>query len=1131
MKTKILPFRLWIMMFLIGMLSISRLNAQLTVDTTGTFDPPLSNIHIVYAEVIYNLVDGTNIDCGFALSAMELSDWGHYATNIAFYEAGLAVRNQAVNGFVRTNVINVVPGQLIKLWIVINVPAQTYRAYAQTGDMTEPLIIYDGDATFRNTDVGSGLNRWTAFHNRANNNHYLTVNTVTLETNSDPTLKSLTSSVGALEPVFSPDILDYNLDVPFGTTSIQLNADPNGMGAVVNMFDGLGNPISGGLVSFSGDGVDVEIIVTALDGTQLSYYVAIFVGEGKSDARLKDIEVSVSALDPLFDPDKTAYTLVVPVGTTSVNITGVPFYDQATVTGGGTVNLSGGAGTASLVVTSADGSATNTYTVSVVEADGNNYALSLPGANGNNSNVKLTGLELSAFPYTIEMWFKPEGTQPYNAGLLYHRPHNIGIEYVSEWQTPRDRVRFMTGVPDNYGTTSDLITPDVWHHVAAILTDRTRTVYLDGVLSNTEAIESPVLDYSIPDLYLGWDNGLNSRAFKGLIDEVRIWSDSLTAEELKANQLAVLTGDEPNLMGYWNFDLNASSVAIDLSGGKLHGPITGGTYVPSFSRLNLDLDTLYVEGFKMKPGFMPKRTDYYITLPIGTGTITINATADDGTATVTGTGSKSVTEPYGVFTVTVTSAGGEESNDYTIHYVVETDLTLKNSYTFADGTAKDVVGGSDGDVRGGAITEGVFTSSAEGDYIVLPGEEIGLNRFPSVTLEAYVYTGVNDSYTMLAYFGGLQSSNSLWMQLTRPDDQSRFELNTNGAMTNVNGLEPAPMENHHYVGVATNDSLYWYIDGMLVNKVATQENNIIASINPANAWLCYGGWNDPTWLGSLYEFNIYSGAMNAQTVAMRSVNFPFDDATTDATLSDLRVDGTTIDNFASYRLAYEVLLETGTVDVPAVEATEKVAGASAEVTDAEGIPGVTTILVTAADGETTNTYTVNFVLAVSNDATLSDLAVDGTTVEGFAPGTFTYNVVLPYGTITVPTVTATAAHANAAVEITNAPTLPGATTVRVTAEDGVTTLTYTINFSVEVSVPTAGKSEIKVYPTVSGGYFTVRTDGDPVTITVYNLAGVPVSKTVTHDAETVVTTPGPGLYILRVEGRDSVETFRIIHAK
>ena len=312
--------------------------------------------------------------------------------------------------------------------------------------------------------------------------------------------------------------------------------------------------------------------------------------------------------------------------------------------------------------------------------------------------------------------------------------------------------------------------------------------------------------------------------------------------------------------------------------------------------------------------------------------MTIHATADDPATTVTGSGTVNITEPNGELSVTVTSAGGEESKEYVIHYVVDTELTLKHSYTFADGTAEDVVGDADGDIRGGAITDGVFTSSAEGDYILLPGGEIELNKYPSITLEAYVNTGVNDSYTMLAYFGGLQSSNSIWMQLTRTDDASRFELNTFGAMSYALGLEPGPVENHHYVGVATNDTLYWYIDGLLAGRSATLENTVIAGIDTSNAWLCFGGWNDPTWIGSLFEFNIYSGAMDAQTVAMRSVSYPIEDGTQDATLSALKVDGDTIDNFAPYRLEYEVILATGATDIPLVEATTTKASATAVVT-------------------------------------------------------------------------------------------------------------------------------------------------------------------------------------------------------
>lgn len=81
---------------------------------------------------------------------------------------------------------------------------------------------------------------------------------------------------------------------------------------------------------------------------------------------------------------------------------------------------------------------------------------------------------------------------------------------------------------------------------------------------------------------------------------------------------------------------------------------------------------------------------------------------------------------------------------------------------------------------------------------------------------------------------------------------------------------------------------------------------------------------------------------------------------TDATLSDLQVDGETIDGFAPSTLSYDVVLPAGTVDVPAVTATTTVEGAEAVVNDAASLPGTTEVVVTATDGETQQTYSVNF---------------------------------------------------------------------------------------------------------------------------------------------------------------------------
>nr|NQU88923.1 Ig-like domain-containing protein [Bacteroidota bacterium] len=92
--------------------------------------------------------------------------------------------------------------------------------------------------------------------------------------------------------------------------------------------------------------------------------------------------------------------------------------------------------------------------------------------------------------------------------------------------------------------------------------------------------------------------------------------------------------------------------------------------------------------------------------------------------------------------------------------------------------------------------------------------------------------------------------------------------------------------------------------------------------------------------------------------------------------------------------------------------------------------------------------------APGSDATLSDLQVDGSTVPGFSPTVLSYDVGLPYGTTTVPTVTAVTNDPGASYLINNAVSLPGTTQVIVTAENGTTTLTYNVHFSIDSPEPT-----------------------------------------------------------------------------
>jgi hypothetical protein len=87
--------------------------------------------------------------------------------------------------------------------------------------------------------------------------------------------------------------------------------------------------------------------------------------------------------------------------------------------------------------------------------------------------------------------------------------------------------------------------------------------------------------------------------------------------------------------------------------------------------------------------------------------------------------------------------------------------------------------------------------------------------------------------------------------------------------------------------------------------------------------------------------------------------------------------------------------------------------------------------------------------STSSDATLSNLSVsDGTLSPTFAAGILSYTDTLSTGSTNVPTITATTNDANATDTITNASALSGTSTILVTAQDGTTTETYTIDFTV-----------------------------------------------------------------------------------
>jgi alpha-glucuronidase len=114
-----------------------------------------------------------------------------------------------------------------------------------------------------------------------------------------------------------------------------------------------------------------------------------------------------------------------------------------------------------------------------------------------------------------------------------------------------------------------------------------------------------------------------------------------------------------------------------------------------------------------------------------------------------------------------------------------------------------------------------------------------------------------------------------------------------------------------------------------------------------------------------------------------------------------------------------------------------------KIAQATAVPGSATVTLATevpVQGHTEVVYTINFI----DDCSLSDLQVNDTTIDGFSPDTYDYDMMASDGPTTLPVVTATTSDPAASVEITQATVVPGSAQVVVTNNQSIST--YNVNF-------------------------------------------------------------------------------------
>ncbi|HUT35124.1 MAG TPA: protein kinase [Planctomycetota bacterium] len=116
-----------------------------------------------------------------------------------------------------------------------------------------------------------------------------------------------------------------------------------------------------------------------------------------------------------------------------------------------------------------------------------------------------------------------------------------------------------------------------WYDFAGQYDGGVIRVYVDGEKRNESVLDARLhAEKSAIRIGAGLNEGT---AFKGLVRELRLWKVARTEHEILASRDRKLRGDEPGLVGYWDFSEGEGDVLHDRSAVGNHGAIKGAKWV------------------------------------------------------------------------------------------------------------------------------------------------------------------------------------------------------------------------------------------------------------------------------------------------------------------------------------------------------------------------------------------------------------------------------------------------------------------------------------------------------------------------------------------------------------------------
>ncbi|OGG52259.1 MAG: hypothetical protein A3F84_04135 [Candidatus Handelsmanbacteria bacterium RIFCSPLOWO2_12_FULL_64_10] len=202
-----------------------------------------------------------------------------------------------------------------------------------------------------------------------------------------------------------------------------------------------------------------------------------------------------------------------------------------------------------------------------------NRALKL---DGDGDYVQLPGNVFNSLTEaTVEAWVRWDAFNSSSAWFSYGSPRDLQVLSIHHYANTRNVQFIIYDAGHNFyhaRAYSDLPAGQ-WCHMAAVSGPSGMKLYLNGGLAAEWDFTGSFASLgSGAEFSLGRATSKESRDLRGQLDEVRVWSTARTEAQIRATMYQRLTGQEPGLVGLWNFD---AGDARDLSPSGHHGRLMG----------------------------------------------------------------------------------------------------------------------------------------------------------------------------------------------------------------------------------------------------------------------------------------------------------------------------------------------------------------------------------------------------------------------------------------------------------------------------------------------------------------------------------------------------------------------------